>query len=111
MSWNLYSAWYGGGPDNVVPDLKQMLQWLHAPGNGSGGRGKPVILSEFGAGAIPGYHNMQRSKWTEDYQAEALEAMLEVYLNHPDIVAAAIWQFNDCRVSDSHAISRPRTMG
>ncbi|MFW6153640.1 MAG: glycoside hydrolase family 2 protein [Planctomycetota bacterium] len=110
VSWNLYSAWYGGRPDNIEAELKPLLKWLHAPGNASGGRGKPVILSEFGAGAIPGYHNMQSSKWTEDYQAEALETLLDVYLNHPDLVGAAIWQFCDCRVTEeSHAIRRPRT--
>ena len=109
VSWNLYSAWYGGRSDNIEPELKRMLKWLHAADNRSGGRGKPIIVSEFGAGAIAGYNDMQHSKWTEGYQAEALEAMLEVYLNHPDIVGAAIWQFTDCRVTDSHAMTRPRT--
>ena len=75
-----------------------------------GGKNKPVIMSEFGAGAIPGYRRPHHAKWTEQYQGEVLDEQLAVYLNHPQVVGATIWQFCDCRVTNGHFNGRPRTM-
>jgi len=110
VSWNRYVGWYGGEVDEVADDLKRMLAWLDS--DASGGKGKPVILSEFGAGAIPGCHRPGRVKWTEEYQAEVLDETLRVYLNHPRVVGAAVWQFADCRVTRAGGMwrGRPRTM-
>ena len=108
VSWNMYSAWYGGGPDNVEPELKRMLKWLHS--NASGAKGKPVIMSEFGAGGIYGTRQRQASKWSEEYQAACLDESLRVYLNHPDLSGAFIWQFCDCRITERFWARRPRTM-
>jgi beta-glucuronidase len=109
VSWNLYDSWYGGGLEHIEPRLKTMLKWLHSP-KSRGGSGKPVIMSEFGAGGIYGNRNPNRAKWTEDYQRDVLDESLRVYLNHPDIVGAAIWQFCDVRVTDGQWSKRPRTM-
>jgi beta-glucuronidase len=115
VSWNLYDAWYSGwATENVEPNLKRLLKWLHSPAS-RGGRGKPVILSEFGAGAIYGCRQRHRAKWSEEYQADALDECLRVYLNHPAVAGAAIWQFCDCRVTHGDERrrywgSRPRTM-
>jgi len=109
VSWNRYDAWYGGEPPDVEPALRRALRWLHSA-KSRGGKGKPVILSEFGAGAIPGCRNPNHAKWTEEYQAEVLDESLRVYLNHPDVAGAAIWQFADVRVTRNHWGGRPRTM-
>jgi len=110
VSWNRYAGWYHDRPADVGEDLQRLLKWLHSPA--SGGKGKPVILSEFGAGAIPGYRHPSHVKWTEEYQAEALDAQLAVYLHHPDVVGCAIWQFCDTRITteETRFNSRPRTM-
>ena len=115
VSWNRYDAWYAGrGTEGVEPALQRMLRWLHSAAS-HGGRGKPVILSEFGAGAIYGCRQRHRAKWSEEYQADALDECLRVYLNHPALAGAAIWQFCDCRITHGGErrrfwAGRPRTM-
>jgi beta-glucuronidase len=97
VSWNNYTGWYGGGPENIQENIDDMLGWLDS--NESGGKGKPVIISEFGAGAIPGCHNPQADLWSEEYQSLYFEEALRVYLHHSRLNGAAIWQFCDVRVS------------
>ncbi len=109
VSWNRYDAWYSGAPEDIEPAIRKILRWLHSPRSG-GGRGKPVIMSECGAGAIYACRNPNCAKWTEEYQAKVLDETLRVYLNHPDIVGVAVWQFCDCRVTGNRWSGRPRTM-
>jgi beta-glucuronidase len=108
VSWNRYVGWYGGRVEEVEADLAELMKWLHS--DASGGKGKPVILSEFGAGALRGCRHPHQAKWTEEHQARALDEQLRVYLNHPHVVGASIWQFCDGRVTNGHFASRPRTM-
>lgn len=109
VSWNRYDAWYKAGIPSIEPAIKDMLKWLHGNAR-SGGKGKPVIMSEFGGGAIYGHRHPHHAKWTEEYLAEVLDESLRVYLNHPDIIGVAIWQFCDCRVTAGRWSGRPRTM-
>lgn len=110
VSWNRYDNWYGGrhSEGNVERELKRMLKWLHT--TNSGGADKPVIMSEFGAGAIPGWSSAIGERWSEEYQSVALEECLRIYLNHRDVVGAAIWQFCDVRVTEAWWPHRPRCM-
>lgn len=96
VSWNRYCNWYGNNDPDV--GVKAMLKWLHGSEK-TGGKGKPVILSEFGAGAIYGYRHPKAERWTEEYQVIAIEQCLNSYLNHPDIIGSAIWQFCDVRTT------------
>ena len=96
VSWNWYEGWYWGGIDTIGPEIDKYLGWQDTE---SAGNGKPVIISEFGAGALYGYRSPTRVKWTEEFQADVLDELLRVYLNHPRISGAAIWQFNDVRIS------------
>lgn len=107
VSLNVYTGWYGGTVAEVEPRLKQLLSWVNS--DASGARGKPVVLSEFGGAALYGVRQPRHSKWSEEYQRDLLDETLRVYLGHPDVVGAAIWQFCDCRVSDGHFGSRART--
>lgn len=108
VSWNRYDAWYGGAVDNIEPAIKDAFKWLAS--DASGGKGKPVIMSEFGAGAIPGWRNPNRQRWTEEYQCDVLDESLRVYLNHKNISGVAIWQYCDCRITGGLWNRRPRTM-
>lgn len=110
VSWNTYSGWYWGGPPDIAPRLKKYLRWVHS--SASGAKGKPVILSEFGAGGIYGVRQRQASKWSEEYQSLVLDECLRTYLNHPDVSGAAVWQFCDCRITQGgdRWAKRPRTM-
>lgn len=108
VSWNRYDGWYGGEPENVMPNLEKILKWLHSPAS-KGGSGKPVIMSEFGAGGVYGDRQTCRAKWSEEYQADVLDECLRVYLNHPGIVGSAIWQFCDVRITKKWWNGRPGT--
>jgi beta-glucuronidase len=108
VSWNLYPAWYSGGPENVTPTITNLLKWQHSA-QSKGGKGKPVIISEFGAGGLYGWRTPQKVKWSEEYQADALDEYLRVFLNHPAISGTAIWQYCDVRITEGFWNGRPRT--
>lgn len=112
VSWNRYDAWYGGDVSNVEPRSREYVAWLHGKGTPkSTAVGKPIIMSEFGAGALYGNRQTCRSPWSEEYQADALDEYLRVYLHDPTIVGTAIWQFSDVRVTRNWRFpQRPRTM-
>lgn len=60
MAVNTYNGWYGPVP----------LQDVHAI-NWPDTHGKPLIFSEFGAGALAGFHDpVHMRKFSEEYQAE-----------------------------------------
>ena len=108
VSWNRYHGWYSGDLSDIKEELNASLKWLDSPE--SGAAGKPVIISEFGAGAIYGCRQPYRAKWSEEYQSDLLDKSLEIFLNHPRISGAAIWQFCDVRVTFGWFGSRPRSM-
>jgi len=118
VSWNLYTGWYGDPPEKTGEVLQDLIKWLDSD-ESKGGKGKPVIMSEFGGGAIPGVRSPQADFWSEEYQEVLLDANLDAYLTNPRVVGAAIWQFCDVRVSreKNHSrfnsygpMGRPRTM-
>ena len=49
-------------------------------------------------------------KWSEDYQAQALEEQLTGVFAREDFSGVYIWQFCDVKVSDGWFSGRPRTM-
>ncbi len=105
VSYNIYPLWYHDTPaDEYLDDLYRWVQ------DATGGAGKPFLITEIGAGAIYGYHNAYCSKWTEEYQREALQKQLNAVLHYPDCSGVYIWQFCDIRISEEWFGTRPRTM-
>lgn len=103
--WNIYPLWYHNTP------VRETLDTLIARREQEGMKGKPLIISEFGAGAIPGYHDpVRRAKWSEERQCDILDAQLGAILTHPRVTGAFIWQFCDVRVDEDRAMSRPRAI-
>lgn len=101
VSINIYPQWYHGKP--VDEALKQKLTEM--------GKNKPVIVSEIGAGAIPGFHDpFGEAKWSEERQASILRGQIQSVLGNPDCTGLFLWQFADVRVDESWFSSRPRTM-
>jgi len=108
VSVNLYFGWYGTETtlDATKKSFEEYLQWIDS----TEGAGKPLIVSEFGAGALYGMHSTYNLKWSEEKQCEVIEHTLETYLNHPKVSGALIWQFCDCKVSEGKWSNfRPRT--
>ena len=104
VSINLYPRWYYDTP--VQDALTRKLR--EAAGNG--GAGKPVIVSEIGAGAIYGCHDpFGEAKWSEERQCAILKEQITAVLSHPDVTGIFLWQFADVRVAEEWAMRRPRT--
>lgn len=94
VSFNMYSGWYKDVP--IDERNNQEIEWIRK----SGGDNKPIIVSELGAGAIYGYRDRARCKWSEERQADLIRENLEVYMNDENITGVFIWQFADCRVTE-----------
>ena len=105
VSYNIYPQWYHDTPvDEYLDDL---YNWVQTETEGAG---KPFLITETGAGAIYGYRTPAGVKWSEEYQAAALEKQLTAILAKEECSGVYIWQFCDCRVCDSWFHVRPRTM-
>lgn len=58
VSFNTYIGWYDGLPEKCA-----RMTW-EVPSD------KPVFISEFGGGALQGYHGEKTDRWTEEYQED-----------------------------------------
>ncbi len=105
VSYNLYPEWYHDTPAGEY--VKDIYNWVQT---GSEGAGKPFLVTEIGAGAIYGYRNQNMCKWTEEYQAKALEDQITAVLGQDGCSGIYIWQFCDVRISNEWFSNRPRTM-
>ncbi len=104
VSFNIYSGWYQD--IGVKERHEQEMDWIET----TGGTGKPVIVSEFGAGAIYGNRDRTRAKWSEERQADIIRENLLVYAEDERLTGAFIWQFADCRVTEEEWFAaRPRS--
>ena len=65
-----------------------------------------MIISEAGAGAIPRYNDVRyRAKWSEEGQVDRTKELLEILIPDEQLTGYFIWQFCDCRVDPSWALS------
>ncbi len=104
-SFNLYPLWYHSSP--AAQYTQSIADWMDS----AGAANKPIIFSEFGAGAIMDYHDpFGQAKWSEERQADILREQLSAILSMERVSGAYIWQFADVRVAEEWAHSRPKTM-
>ena len=107
VSINMYPLWY---TFFETESTKRMLDKLKDHVEETGNSHKPFIVSEIGAGGIYGYRAESACKWSEERQAQILDAQLTDVLADPDVTGVFIWQFSDVRVDESWFNSRPRSM-
>jgi len=88
---NNYCSWYG--PEH--PDDCRGVEW-RSP------YGKPMIMSEFGAGALQGRHGPADHRWTEEYQAAVYDANLEMIENIDFLRGVTPWILKDFRSPRRH---------
>ena len=70
---------------------------------------KPVLMSEFGAAALAGYHTpFDTVKWSEEYQRDLFEYTIELFHKVPYMIGTYPWQFANIRTSPSMDINRVR---
>ncbi len=105
VSYNIYPKWYNDTP--AAQYLAELYDWVQSS---TDGRGKPFLITETGAGAVYGYRTPSRVKWSEEYQAQALEEQIRAVLAHKGCSGIYIWQFCDTRVCDDWFDKRPKTM-
>ncbi|OWA37649.1 beta-glucuronidase [Saccharibacillus sp. O16] len=96
VSFNIYPGWY------TDEDPGELMHEARGWADRLGGVGKPMILSEFGADAYYGFRSLNRVKGSEERQSEILDANLRAYLaEEAPLTGVIIWQFCDCRVTES----------
>jgi beta-glucuronidase len=97
---NRYYGWYSdmGKIAQGAALLSEELDHLHTiyP--------KPVILTEFGADAIPGVHAQPPEMFSEEYQAELIEQVINVLNSKPYVVGQHVW--NLCDFKTGQAVRR-----
>lgn len=101
---NRYFGWYSeeGDLDKACEKLPKDMETIHRRFQ------KPLILTEFGADAIPGHHAEPPEMFSEEYQAEMIERYLKVLDKLPYVAGAHIW--NLCDFKTAQAPHRPGAM-
>jgi beta-glucuronidase len=84
VSVNTYQGWYGGMSLEKVPSV----EW-------SNPSGKPFMFSEFGAGALYGFLDPDREKFSEDFQKAYYEVTIEMAKKAPDLAGVSPWILKD----------------
>lgn len=85
LGLNEYIGWYEG-----PPDLADRMQWKSK-------WDKPIIVSEFGAGALFGLRGDKDKRWTEEYQQNVFEHQLGMVQRIPNFVGMTPWVLMDFR--------------
>ncbi len=88
---NRYLAWYTepGKLDDGRAKLSAELDHIHER------YPKPLLLTEFGADALPGCHAQPPEMFSEEYQAQMIEGYIEVLESKPYVAAQHIWNMCD----------------
>jgi beta-glucuronidase len=83
LGLNEYLGWYEGRTDDA-----DHLQWKTA-------YDKPLIVSEFGAGAVYGKHGDADTRFTEEYQANLFEHQINMLKKIPSLAGMSPWVLMD----------------
>ena len=87
---NRYFGWYVH-----LGDLVAAERALEAELRGWAELGKPVLVTEYGADAMPGLHTAPPQPWSEEYQAAVLEMSHRVFDRVAAVVGEHVWSFAD----------------
>ena len=94
---NKYYGWYigPGRIDETLPDFSACLDRFYNAFK------KPVMLTEFGADAIAGMHNLPSQMFTEEYQSEIIEKQYNLYCTKPYAMGTHVWAFADFKTNQT----------
>jgi beta-glucuronidase len=87
LGTNEYIGWYTGRPEDT-----DRTDWTSA-------FNKPLIMSEFGADALFGYHGDSQTRWTEEYQENLYEHQLAMLKGISFLRGMSPWVLKDFRSS------------
>lgn len=85
LSFNEYIGWYDG-----LPEKCKTITWKID-------QDKPVVISEFGAGAKQGLHGDKNTRWTEEFQADLYVETLKMIDKIDKIQGISPWILVDFR--------------
>lgn len=85
LGCNEYIGWYDGPPAKA-----KSLRWK-TPYQ------KPLVISEFGAGAKFGHHGAPSKRWTEDYQSDVYRQQIDMLDRIPFLAGTSPWILKDFR--------------
>lgn len=88
---NRYYSWYtdSGNLDVIEDQLEKELKGWYEKFK------KPIILSEFGADSIIGFHSDPPMMFTEEYQKEMIERFVKVLDRLDFVIGEHVWNFAD----------------
>jgi beta-glucuronidase len=98
VSLNTYPGWYTmpGQIEAAVAGLRKMMAGV------MGEIDRPILIAEFGADTIAGFHANPPELWSEEYQSELLIALIQEMEQDPRICGTHIWNFADFRTAQHH---------
>ena len=107
---NLYHGWYDyNGYPKTMKAWEILIEQLKERLESQGWSDKPVIISEFGAAALAGFHShFDQVRWSEEYQRDLLDYTLNLFHNTDYMRGTYIWQFCNIRTSPEMNINRVR---
>jgi len=96
VSVNAYPGWYFGYLDDVRGHLDEIAQAL----DDAVGTQRPLILSEIGADALPGWRDDPPERWGEDYQSQLLESVVDhLFFKGDRWSGLSVWVLHDFRTA------------
>jgi len=95
---NAYPGWYGGG----APLAETQAYFRKFLDEVRGLTGKPILMTEFGADAVAGMHSLPAGLWTEDYQSDLIQALIDVLREKCYIAGEHLWAFADFHTAQNH---------
>lgn len=85
LSFNQYVGWYDG-----LPEKCGQISWKIT-------QNKPVLISEFGAGAKAGFHGDKLTRWSEEYQEDVYIQTLKMVEGIDQLQGFSPWILVDFR--------------
>ncbi|MFV0373363.1 beta-glucuronidase [Microbacterium sp.] len=92
---NRYYGWYVGAGDLATAEVKleeELRAWETK-------YGKPIIMTEYGADTITGYHSVWDQPWTEEFQIGMLDVYHRVFDRIDAMAGEHVWNFADFQTS------------
>lgn len=94
LTINRYYGWY-----TEPAQLQEAVARLTTDFNTLAAMGKPIFVAEFGADALAGQHATTPQLFTEEYQADFIEAYWRAIMAHPAVIGGHVWNFADFRTA------------
>ena len=85
VNFNQYVGWYDG-----LPEKCDQVNWIIK-------YNKPVMISEFGGGALQGFHGDSLTRWTEEYQEDMYRRTVTMLSKIPQFRGVTPWILYDFR--------------